>query len=182
MYPHFLFPIQAHTQTHTQRKISTGHCKPRRHRRWGPFWLAKTERNVLRPRRWAVDRSFPRQLPQPPSTSETKMLPLPLGVSSLLHAHPLPPPPPPPLAPQASILPRHSSASLFFPSIWPSPLLLSCLLEQTSAICMCGGGGVASKVRGHSESNLAAMERKQLGRGPTSWPGSLVRMPEAGAN
>lgn len=47
---------------------------------------------------------------------------------------------------------------------------------------MCGGGGIASKVRGHGESNPAALERKRLGRAPASWPGSLVSMPEAGAN
>lgn len=44
---------------------------------------------------------------------------------------------------------------------------------------MCGGGGVASEVRGHGESNPAAVERKWLGRGPVSWPKSLVSTPEA---
>lgn len=46
---------------------------------------------------------------------------------------------------------------------------------------MCGGGGVASKVRGHGESNPAAVERKWLGRGPVSWPEPLVSTPEAAA-
>lgn len=76
-------------RTHTNRKISMGHCKPRRHRHWGPFWLAKTERNVLRPQCGAVDRSLPRRLPLPPSTSETKTLALPLGVSLSFAPSPL---------------------------------------------------------------------------------------------
>lgn len=90
------------------------------------------------------------------------------------------PPPTTTTTPLASIYlritpPSHSS----FP---PSDPLLFSDASWTSVICMCGGGGVAPKVRGHGESNPAAVERKRLGRGPASWPGSLVSKPEAIAN
>lgn len=125
-YTHAFSLFLSHTHTHTRRKISPGHCKPRRHRRLPLPPLHSSP--LQRPRRshfpLGVSLSF---APSPSCSTPTHPL------SHSTHTHQLP---------SIHVTPPSIYLSSFPPS---DPLLFSsdASWNRPTLFCMCGGGGVA---------------------------------------